>query len=92
MYACYKAWLDGRGTDGDAETKGLIEQVVGLLQENAEGKFAGKTETLNEKVRNTLWGYRDGAVFYLFSHAFKEHLCAGYDSRQAAKMLIEEGF
>lgn len=35
--------------------------------------------------------YKKGARFFVFRKAFKENLCAGFDSRQAAKILIDEG-
>jgi len=86
--SCYKAWLDDRGTGGAMETHTLIEQVIGMLQENEEGKFVNKNDPFDEKrIRNTIWGYREGAIFYVFPKAFKE-ICVGYED--AAKILIEE--
>jgi putative DNA primase/helicase len=86
---CYKAWLIDRGTGGAMETHSLVEQVTGLLNENAESKFAGKNDAVDEKrIRNVLWGYREGAVFFVLPKAFKE-ICEGYDD--AAKTLIAEG-
>jgi len=87
--ACYEAWLSDRGTDGAMETHSLIEQVKGLLQENAESKFANRNDIIDEKrIRNVLWGFRDGATFYLFPKAFKE-ICNGYED--ATQTLIKEG-
>ena len=85
---CFKAWLADRGTGGALETQTLIEQVTGLLQENAEGKFVGKTDLEDKRVRNTIWGYRDGSIFYILPKAFKE-ICEGFED--AAKILIAEG-
>jgi uncharacterized protein (DUF927 family) len=88
---CYRAWLADRGTGGDMEAHSLIEQVKGLLEENAESKFAAKNDTVDEKrIRNTLWGYRDKATFYLLKNGFKS-ICSGYECVPAAKILIEEG-
>jgi putative DNA primase/helicase len=89
VHKCYSAWLEDRGTEGDMESHQLIEQVIGTLQENAEGKFVGKTDAVDEKrIRSTLWGYRDGATFYLLPKAFKE-ICESHDD--PAKTLIAEG-
>jgi putative DNA primase/helicase len=88
---CYKAWLGERGTKGDLESHSLVEQVKGILQENAEGKFANYDEKPNEKHLITKWGYKRGAEFFVFPSAFKEQLCKGFDSRAAAQILIKHG-
>jgi uncharacterized protein (DUF927 family) len=59
-----------------------------MLLENSEGKFA-EARTMNEnKIRQTLWGYREGAKYYVFPKAFRENLCEGFDVTQASKILI----
>lgn len=66
----------------------LTYQVKETLLENAEGKFIGTKDMNGDRIRLTLWGYRDRAKFYVFRKPFKEHLCDGYDTTQAAKILI----
>jgi len=44
---CYKDWLGDRGTTGDIESHNLVEQITGLLHENADGKFIG-TDSVGE--------------------------------------------
>lgn len=88
---CYKDWLGDRGTGGDIETHSLVEQVKGILQENAEGKFICFNETSDPQIRQLVWGYKNGTTYYVFAKAFKEQLCSGIDSKQAAKILIAEG-
>lgn len=88
---CLYDWLDDRGTTGDIESYNLINQVKGLLNENAEGKFMDVNPTEDKCIRHSIWGYKDGAKFYLLPKAFKEHICSGFDSKQAAKILAEYG-
>lgn len=90
---CFKAWLKDRGTKGDAETFSLVEHVKGVLNENAESKFAMKGgDPVDEKrIRNSLWGFREGATFYVFPKAFAENLCNEIGSTDAAKILFEAG-
>lgn len=90
--SCYEAWLGSRGTEGDSESKMIIEQVVGILKENSEGKFAERIEPINDKrIRNSIWGYRDGSTFYLLPKAYKDHICHGHDQQQVTALLKERG-
>ena len=88
---CYRDWLGDRGTIGDLESHNVVEQVVGLLQEHEEGKFSGFNESLNEKIRLTKWGYKRGSEFFIFPKAFNENLCAGFNAKGAAKILMDSG-
>lgn len=88
---CYQDWLGDRGTTGDIESHNLVEQITGLLHENADGKFIGTDSVDETRIRQTVWGYKDGAKFYVLPKAFKENLCQGFDPTQAAKILIEKG-
>lgn len=66
----------------------MIEQVTGVLKENAESKFVSKNDVDDKRIRTQIWGYRERAIFYLLPKAFKE-ICNGFDD--AAKSLVEEG-
>ena len=70
------------------ETHDLIQQVEGLLNENSDSKFIPKNDLSETRIRQTLWGYKEGAIFYVFSKAFKG-LCEGYDEQEAKSILTE---
>lgn len=88
---CYLDWLGERGTRGDMESHNLIERVTGLLVENADGKFieANNYTAEEKKLRPTLWGCREGSVFYVFCSVFKKVLCKGFNPADAQAILIE---
>lgn len=88
---CFNDWLNDRGTTGDMESYHLINQVKGLLNENAEGKFLEINAVDEKSIRQSIWGYRNGAKFYVLPKAFKENICSGFNSRQAADILAEHG-
>jgi len=88
---CFHDWLNDRGTTGDFESHSIINQVIGLLNENSDSKFIPKNDVDDKKIRATLWGYKDGAVFYVFPKAFKESLCKGYDEQNSKKILKDSG-
>jgi uncharacterized protein (DUF927 family) len=89
---CFKDWLNERGTTGSFESHSIINQVVGLLNENSDSKFMPKNEKFDDKrIRTTLWGYKDGPIFYVLPKAFKEDLCKGFDEQSAKNTLKDRG-
>lgn len=88
---CFNDWLNDRGTTGNFESHSIINQVIGLLNENSDSKFIPKNDLLDKSIRAVLWGYKDGAVFYVFPKAFKENLCKGYDEQNSKIILKESG-
>lgn len=87
---CFFAWLEDRGTKGNFESHSIVNQVVGLLNENSDSKFIPKDDLKDTRIRTILWGFKDGAVFYVFPKAFKE-LCKGHDEQNSKKALVNRG-
>ena len=90
IFSCFKDWLSGRGTKGDIESYKLIDGVIGMLNENSESKFANYHDQTTLTIRHALWGYRQGVVFYVFPKAFRDYLCKGMKSTDAAVILKEK--
>ena len=88
---CFAAWLSDRGTTGSFESLSIVDQIIGLLNENSDSKFISKHEMDDKRIRITLWGYRDGMLFYVFPKAFNESLCNGLDLKTAKETLVEKG-
>lgn len=88
---CFNDWLNDRGTTGNFESHSIINQVIGLLYENSDSKFITKNDVDDKRIRTTLWGYKEGAIFYLFPKSFKESLCKGHDEENSKKLLIDSG-
>jgi len=42
---CFKAWLDGRGGEGDQEAQAMLSQVRGFLELHGEGRFSDVNRT-----------------------------------------------
>lgn len=87
--SCFKDWLATRGTTGDMESYKLVDRVVGLLNENSDGKFANYYDTTAQPIRHTLWGYKNGTLYYVFPKAFRD-LCGGMEQIDAAVILKEK--
>lgn len=88
---CFKDWLNERGTTGSFESHSIINQVIGLINENADSKFIPKDEVDDKRIRSTVWGYKHGPIFYVFPKALKEHLCKGFDEKSAKNILRDNG-
>lgn len=90
---CYHAWLEGRGTTGDLESFNAVERVLGKLLEYSDSRFPSKNFNQSEEMKTfqQIWGYKDGAIFYILPAAFKEHFCFGLNSTDVAKALEKAG-
>lgn len=88
---CFSDWLNDRGTAGNFESHSIISQVVGLLNENSDSKFISRNDVDDNRIRTALWGYKDGAIFYVFPKAFKDNLCYGYDEQNSKTILKAKG-
>ncbi len=86
---CFKDWLANRGTTGSKENFNLVQHIESLLLENSDGKFVDISDyKKDDKIRNTLWGCRDGSTFYIFCPAFTEHFCKDIELEEAKNILI----
>lgn len=88
---CFKDWLNERGTTGSFESHSIINQVIGLINENSDSKFIPRNDVDDKRIRNTVWGYKEGPIFYVLPKAFKEDLCKGFDEKSAKITLKDSG-
>ena len=102
---CFQSWLDQRGGVGNQETTKLLEQVRAFFEKHGDTRFtelrfpwqqSDRLEVVDsaQKVTNRA-GFRikdeEGRMtFCVLSGGFHE-ICAGYNIRAAAKILIEKG-
>lgn len=100
---CFNSWLELRGGSGQQESKSLLDQVRGFFEKYGDSRF---TEVMysgdgdnsivddNQRVLNRA-GFRradrnGNTMFIVLPEAFRE-ICAGFNIRSAAKILIEKG-
>lgn len=94
---CFRAWIGARGTVGAAEPAAMLGQVRRFLEAHGESRFAPwDAETADRPTINRA-GFRkptqdgSGFEFFVLPEAFKSELCAGFDHRAVARVLIEAG-
>jgi len=97
---CFKAWLERRGTSGDSEVMSLLNQVNGFFESFGESRFqpienkgrdiprrAGFRRAIAEGMNIDPTGYE----YYVLPETWRKEVTAGYESRWAAKVLVQYG-
>jgi putative DNA primase/helicase len=100
--ACFAAWMDARGTDGEAEPAAMLEQVRAFLLTHSESRFtAWDSDERGTRTANRAGFRRDtdgdfnsgpaGPTYYIHRDAFRREVCAGFDHKAVAKVLADLG-
>jgi uncharacterized protein (DUF927 family) len=95
--ACFRAWIGARGTAGSAEPAAMLAQVRRFLESHGESRFAPWEGDPKDRPTINRAGFRkptaDGAgvEFFVLAEAFRAEICAGFDDRAVARVLIEAG-
>lgn len=93
--ACFRAWLDARGTTGDAEPAAMLSQVREFLEAHAESRFT-RWDAPSDAARTiNRAGFRkdgaDGPTYYIERECFRREVCSGFDSGAVARALAGLG-
>jgi len=93
--ACFRAWMDGRGTAGASEPAAMLDQVRAFLSSHGESRFTAWHAEPGDRVTINRAGFRkdgpDGPTYYVESGAFKREVCAGFDAGAVANVLAGAG-
>lgn len=90
---CFRAWLDARGTTGNAEPAAMLAQVRTFLEAHGESRCTRWDAPEDGQRTPNRIGYRrtgpDGPTYFLEVGAFRDEVCRGFDPRAVAKVLTE---
>jgi putative DNA primase/helicase len=93
---CFRDWLDGRGGVEPAETRDGIAQIRRFLEAHGESRFTAWGGAPEDNHRPTInrAGFRrtnadGGTEYYVLPQAWKAELCAGFDPRTLADVLVD---
>lgn len=93
---CFRSWLDNYGGAGNREERALFEQVRGFIEAHGESRFEDFYGESNRTVYNRAGFVRvkEGGdrQYMVLSDPFKKEICAGFDTKWAAKVLIAAGW
>ena len=98
---CFLAWLGARGGEGNQEEQAMIAQVREFIERHGEGRFTDMSRSISDdnhapRVLNRA-GFRcadDNGLndeFLILPEIFRREICAGFDYRAVARLLIEKG-
>ena len=92
---CFKAWIDARGTAGDAEPSAMLAQVRAFLESNGEARFT-RWDASGDGARTVnRAGFRkqadDGPTYYVERECFRREVCSGFDAAAVARILAARG-
>ncbi len=94
IVTCFQAWLEQRGGTGDQERINILSQVRSFLEAHGESRFTEWDSEESRTINRT--GFKkttvEGTQFYVLAEAFSKEICAGLDSRAAARILLAEGW
>ena len=96
---CFRVWLDERGGTGSAEARQAISQVRSFIEANGESRFSlagasdGNIRTNNRAGYRRVTGLPGGqsTEYLIFPQQWKDAICKGINSKQAAQALINAG-
>lgn len=95
VIACFQAWLGARGTPGAAEPAAMLSQIRRILEAHGDSRFTPWDGEFPDRPTINRAGFRkstaDGFEYFVLPGAFRSELCAGFDHRAVARVLIEAG-
>ena len=93
---CFRSWLNLRGGVHNGEHLALMAQVRAFFESHGDKRLDPLFATSAPLATNRAgWKRRDpisGLQYIVTPSAFKAELCSGFDSKQAARWLIDAGW
>jgi putative DNA primase/helicase len=92
---CFKSWIGGFGpSEKHRDEVAILEHVRGFLESHGPTRFQRWETGDTQKVSNRLGFWRDEhglRRYYVFTAAFKQTLCAGFEPRDVVRVLKTAG-
>ncbi len=92
---CFRAWLDGRGGAGNLEEPRMLAQVRAFFEAHGEARFSPWEGDPHDRPTINRAGFRrttpEGVEFYVLPEAFRAEVCAGFDAKAVARLLVAKG-
>ena len=92
---CFQCWMQTFGGAGNVEARTILSQVRAFFEAHGSSRFEAWNADQTQRVVNRA-GFRRGLegeyTYYVFPEAFRREVCAGVDSKMAAKLLVGAGW
>jgi putative DNA primase/helicase len=92
--ACFNAWLDAFGGNGNREARAIVTQARAFLETHGASRFEDIHATDESRVYNRVGFYRqanDKREFLVLPEAFRSEICQGFNEKTVKRVLIEAG-
>jgi putative DNA primase/helicase len=93
--ACFSVWVDGRGGAGNQEKDSILSHVKAFFEAHEESRFSDLGDTSDRPTINRA-GFRrtgeHGAEYLVLPEVFKREICAGFEPKSVAKVLVDAGW
>ncbi len=94
--ACFIAWQDTFGVDGQREDRAIMAQVRAFFESHGASRFDNANSPNNDKILNRAGFYHtDGEgfrVYMVLTETYKNELCKGFEQRTVTKVLLQAGW
>ncbi len=94
--ACFRSWLEARGTSGSAEDATAAAQVRRFFENFGESRFETSPSDSSGRAITNRAGYRrrvgERIEWLVFPGVWKEEVCKGLDSARVSRLGVEEGW
>ncbi len=92
---CFKVWLDHRGNIGNQEHTAILKQVQAFFEAHGASRFEDMKNTPDVKIINRVGFKRANSLgeieYFVLPEMFRRELCAGFDPKFAARVLMKAG-
>lgn len=100
--ACFKAWMEGRGGEGNQEERAMLAQVREFLERHGEARFTDWHRPVSKddhapRVMNKA-GFRkhddlgEKTEYFIYPEVFRAEVCKGHDHKAVARLLMGRSY
>jgi putative DNA primase/helicase len=91
--ACFRAWLDRRGTAGDHDVEAGIHQVIAYIEAHGSSRFDPAWDDKAERVVVNRTGFRrrdeSGWEYMVLPEQWRGEVAKGFDATALARAMVE---
>lgn len=94
---CFHDWVEQRGGAGNQEAANILAQVRSFFETYGDSNFmawdCNDSHTTYERLGfNRADDQTDNTTYYVFTEAYKQRICKGFNQRTVTKLLLEKGW
>lgn len=92
---CFDNWLAGFGSEGNSESRKILEHVRGVFERHGSSRFECMSSKDTQRIVNRI-GYKQGGADYtqyiVLPNSYASEICAGFNQQQVTRVLKKAGW